>query len=83
MACFNLLSQSSGRTGSCDGHSKLQYPDSHYCSNGELSLRSERSRKYLENIIWKLPQKKTKVFVPAGRDHLRTKIIINDETLEQ
>ena len=27
--------------------------------------------------------KKTKVFVSVGKDHLRTKIIINDETLEQ
>ena len=38
---------------------------------------------YLKNIIWKLPQKKTKVFGFIGADHLRTKIIINDETLEQ
>jgi len=37
----------------------------------------------LKNIIWKLPQKKTKVFGFVGTDHLRTKIIINDETLEQ
>jgi len=38
---------------------------------------------YLKNIIWKLLQKKTKVFGFVGTDHLRTKIIINDETLEQ
>ena len=37
---------------------------------------------YLKNIIWKLLQK-TKVFAFVGTDHLRTKIIINDETLEQ
>ena len=35
---------------------------------------------YLKDIIWKLLQKKTKV---VGTDHLRTKIIINDETIEQ
>ena len=33
--------------------------------------------------MWKLLQKKTKVFSFVGTDHLRTKIIINDETLEQ
>jgi len=38
---------------------------------------------YLKNIIWKLPQKKTKVFGFVGADHLRTKIIMNDETLEK
>ena len=38
---------------------------------------------YLKNIIWKLLQKKTKVFGFVGTDHLRTKIIINDETLEK
>jgi len=38
---------------------------------------------YPKNIIWKLPQKNTKVFGFVGTDHLRTKIIINDETLEQ
>jgi hypothetical protein len=38
---------------------------------------------YPKNMIWKLPQKKTKVFGFVGADHLRTKIIINDETLEQ
>ena len=38
---------------------------------------------YLKNIIWKLLQKKTKVFGFVGKEHLRTKIIINDETLEQ
>ena len=38
---------------------------------------------YLKNIIWKLLQKKTKVFGFVGTDHLRTEIIINDETLEQ
>jgi hypothetical protein len=38
---------------------------------------------YLKNIIWKLPQKKMKVFGFIGTDHLRTKIIINDETVEQ
>jgi len=38
---------------------------------------------YLKNIIWKFLQKKTKVFGFVGTDHLRTKIIINDETLEQ
>ena len=37
----------------------------------------------LKNIIWKLLQKKTKVFGLVGTDHLRTKIIINDETLEK
>jgi len=37
---------------------------------------------YPKNIIWKLPQK-MKVFGFVGTDHLRTKIIINDETLEQ
>jgi len=37
-----------------------------------------------KNIIWKLLQKKKKkVFGFVGTDHLRTKIIINDETLEQ
>jgi len=36
-----------------------------------------------KNVIWKLLQKKTKVFGFVGTDHLRTKIIINDETLEQ
>ena len=30
-----------------------------------------------------MPQKKTKVFGFVGADNLRTKIIINDETLEQ
>ena len=38
---------------------------------------------YLKNIIWKLLQKRTKVFGFVGTDHLRKKIIINDETLEQ
>ena len=38
---------------------------------------------YLKNIIWKLLQKKTKIFGFFGTDHLRTKIIINDEILEQ
>jgi len=38
---------------------------------------------YQKNIIWKLPQKKTKVFGFVGADHLKTKIILNDETLEQ
>ena len=38
---------------------------------------------YLKNLIWKLPHKKTKVFGFVGADHLRTKIIINDETLEK
>ena len=38
---------------------------------------------HLKNIIWKLLQKKTKVFGFVGTDHARTKIIINDETLEQ
>ena len=38
---------------------------------------------YLRNIIWKLLQKKTKVFGFVGADHLKIKIIINDETLEQ
>jgi len=37
----------------------------------------------LKNIIWKLLQKKTKVFGFVGTDHLRTKIIVNGETLEQ
>ena len=37
---------------------------------------------YKNNTIWKLLQKKTKVFGFVGTDHLRTKIIINDETLE-
>jgi len=37
---------------------------------------------YLMNIIWKLLQKKTKVFGFVGTDHLRTKIVINDETVE-
>jgi len=30
-----------------------------------------------------IPTKKTKVFGFVGTNHLRTKIIINDETLEQ
>ena len=38
---------------------------------------------YLKNIIWKLLQKETKVFGFVGTDHLRTKIIINNEKLEQ
>ena len=38
---------------------------------------------YLKNIIWKLLQKKTKVFGFVGTDHLRKKIILNDETVEQ
>jgi len=38
---------------------------------------------YLKNIIWKLLQKKTIVFGFVRTDHLRTKIIINDGTLEQ
>ena len=38
---------------------------------------------YPKSIIWKLPQKKTKVFGFVGTDHLRTKIIIKDEILEQ
>ena len=38
---------------------------------------------YLKNIIWKLLQRKTKVFGFVVADHLRTKIIINDETVEQ
>jgi len=38
---------------------------------------------YPKSIIWKLPQKETKVFGFVGTDHLRTKIIINDETLEE
>ena len=37
---------------------------------------------YQKNTIWKLP-KKTKVFGFVGTDHLRTKISMNDETLEQ
>ena len=37
---------------------------------------------HLKNIIWKLPQK-MKVFGFIGADHLRTKIIINNEILEQ
>ena len=37
---------------------------------------------YPTNIIWKLLQK-TKVLGFVGTDQLRTKIIINDETLEQ
>ena len=37
---------------------------------------------YEKNTIWKLPQK-TKVFGFVGTDHLKTKNIINDETLEQ
>ena len=36
-----------------------------------------------KNIILKLLQKKMKVFGFVGTDHLRTKIIMNDETLEQ
>jgi len=35
---------------------------------------------HLKNIIWKLPQK-MKVFGFIGADHLRTKIIINNEIL--
>ena len=38
---------------------------------------------YLNYIIWKLLQNKNKLFGFVGTDHLRTKIIINDETLEQ
>ena len=38
---------------------------------------------YLKNIIWKLLQKNMKVFGFVGTKHLGTKIIINDETLEQ
>ena len=38
---------------------------------------------HLNNIIWKLLQKKTKVFGFVGADRLRTKIIINNETLEK
>jgi len=38
---------------------------------------------YLKFIIWKFLQKKTKILGFVGTDHLRTKIIINDETLEQ
>jgi len=38
---------------------------------------------YLKNIIWKIATKKTKVFGFVGTDHVRTKIIINDETPEQ
>ena len=38
---------------------------------------------YLKNTIWKFQQKKAKVFGFVGVDHLRTKTIINDETLEQ
>jgi hypothetical protein len=37
---------------------------------------------YKKSIIWKLPQKK-KVFVFVVTDHLRIKIIINDEILAQ
>ena len=37
---------------------------------------------YLKDTIWKLLHKR-KVFVSFGADHLRTKFIINDETLEQ
>jgi len=40
-------------------------------------------KKYLKNKIWKLLQKKKKLFDFVGTDHLRTKIIINGETLEQ
>ena len=36
---------------------------------------------YPRSIIWKLT-KKTKLFGIVGTDLLRTKIIINDETLE-
>ena len=36
-----------------------------------------------KSIIWKLPQKKTKVFGFVGTDRLRTKVIINDESLKQ
>ena len=38
---------------------------------------------YLKNIIWKLLQKKTKVFGFVGTYHLRAKIIISDVTLKQ
>ena len=38
---------------------------------------------YLKDIIWKLLQKKTKVFGFVGTDHLTTKIILNDKTLEK
>ena len=38
---------------------------------------------YLKDIIWKLPQKRRRYFVSLWADHLGTKIIINDETLEQ
>ena len=44
---------------------------------------SRGSTGLIHNIIWKLLQKKTKVFGFVGTDHLRTKIIINDEILEQ
>jgi hypothetical protein len=37
----------------------------------------------MDGWLSKLPQKKKKVFGFVGTNHLRTKIIINDETLEQ
>jgi len=49
MACFNLLSQLSGGTGNCDGHSKLQERDIHCYNYFELSLCSERSRTNVES----------------------------------
>jgi len=38
---------------------------------------------YLKNIILKFLQKRRMYFGFVGTDHLRTKVIINDETLEQ
>jgi len=38
---------------------------------------------YLKNIIWKLLQKRREYLVSLERINLRTKIILNDETLEQ
>jgi hypothetical protein len=65
---------------------KKLFADDHFIiSDTENNLQQAvyLLREYPKSIIWKLPQKKTKVFGFVGTDHLRTKIIINDETLEQ
>jgi len=49
-----------------------------YVIRGAVYLLYNTSKEYNLEIA----TKKTKVFVFVGTDHLRTKIIINDETLE-
>jgi hypothetical protein len=53
------------------------------CTEDNLQRAVYSLYNVLKYRIWKLLQKKTKLFGFVGTDHLRTKTIINDETLEQ